>query len=103
MPEARKKIILILVLTIFFAAGFIYILVLNLHLRRSISDLKKVKEIEFKEQLGRERESIQKDMSEKYSVDTASFEALAKRLEIENKRTKEIEAKVKKATQDRKK
>ena len=97
-----KKRILILVASILFTAGLIYALALNIQLRKSVTELKKKKEIEFKEQLGKEKESIQKDLEAKYSVNIASFEALAKRLEIENKRTKEIEARLKKAPRDKK-
>ena len=95
LPGSRKKIILILAVIIF-TGGFIYVFATNLQLRKSVADLKKEKEIEFKQQLGRERDLIQKDLDEKYSVNTASFEALAKRLEIETRRTKEIEGRLKK-------
>lgn len=95
----NKKIILIICAGFFFTVGFIYILELNLQLRKSITVIKNKNEAAFREQLSREKETLQKDLDERYSVDTSTFEALAKRLEIENKRTKEMEGRIKKITE----
>ncbi len=78
---------------------FAYILVSNLSLKGVFRDLEKKKEAELKSKIVQERELIRRDLDEKYRADLVSFEAMAKRLEIEKKRMKELEQKLEKKEQ----
>lgn len=52
------------------------------------------KDMELSKKLAQEREFIKKDLNEKYQADLVSFQAMSKRLEIEKKKSQELEKKV---------
>lgn len=96
----KKITILILITLILLLAGiFTYILVINLSLKGVLRDLEHRKETELKSKIAQERELIRRDLDEKYRADLVSFEVMAKRLEIEKKRMKELEQKLEKKEQ----
>jgi flagellar motility protein MotE (MotC chaperone) len=93
----KKISLFILIIVIFLLAGlFASFLVTNLSLRTALGDLENKKEAELKSKIAQERELIRKDLDEKYRADLVSFEAMAKRLEIEKKRLKDLEEKMQK-------
>ncbi len=53
-------------------------------------------EQEFSQKLSVEREKIKRDLDEKYRADMVSYEAMAKRLQLEKEKVKELEEKAKK-------
>lgn len=53
------------------------------------------KDVEMKKRLNAARAEISKDLDEKYRADMVSYQAMAKRLEIEKKKAKELEGKLK--------
>jgi REP element-mobilizing transposase RayT len=54
------------------------------------------KEIELSTKLAQDREFIKKDLDEKYRADLVSYEAMAKRLEIEKSKVKNLESAINK-------
>lgn len=52
-------------------------------------------EREFSQKLSVEREKIKRDLDEKYRADMVSYEAMAKRLQLEKEKVKELEEKAK--------
>ncbi len=82
----RHKIILCVTAFVFcIALG--YLALANLILKTSIDK----REVKFQKQLESEKEKIMKDLEEKYRADIVSYRAMAKRLEIEKKKTKEMQ------------
>lgn len=61
------------------------------------------KESEFIERLGEEKRKLRQDLDEKYRADTVSYQAMQKRLELEKKKTKEMEEKAKGMAEDKNK
>lgn len=53
------------------------------------------KDIELSTKVKEERQKVHKDLEEKYQADRVSYEAMAKRLEIERKKIRELEEKIK--------
>jgi REP element-mobilizing transposase RayT len=51
-----------------------------------IMEMLRIKQSEYQDKLEEQKESIRKDLNEKYSADRVSYEAMAKRLEIEKKK-----------------
>ena len=80
--------ILLLVSCLYFAAA-------NIQLKKSIKEISNLATEEFKLKLAKERDTIQKALDEKYRADKVSYEAMAKRLELEKKKVKELEEKLK--------
>lgn len=90
----RRLILYILGIMVFLFLGFlVYILMINLSLKRALRDFENRKEAELKSKIAQERESIRRDLDEKYRADLVSFEVMKKRLEIEKERTKELQEK----------
>jgi len=61
------------------------------------TDLKKElakKDAEINTMMAKEKEQVRKDLDEKYRADKVSYEAMYKRLEIEKKKVRELEGKV---------
>jgi len=67
----------------------------NKQLKDKFHNLSHEKEMEYSDKLSQERTNIKKDLEEKHRADMVSFEAMAKRLEIEKKRVREVEEKLK--------
>jgi len=87
--------VMILVLGGLLIAGSIYILVTNQDLSRRIAQTRRNQEKAFKEQLVQERFLISHDLDKKYQSDVISFAAMAKRMEAERQRARELEEKLK--------
>lgn len=93
----RKKGVLALgIIASILCALNVYFYLNNLTLKKTIEGLGKEKETELSSRLAQERVLIRKDLDEKYRADLVSFAAMHKRLEIEKKRMKELEEKLKK-------
>jgi putative transposase len=90
--ELRRKIITasgILVLALAIITFFLY--VRNIRLKQSFDIKLKEQEARAKELIEQEKEEVFRGLDEKYRADMVSFEAATKRLEIEQKKTKELE------------
>ncbi len=75
-------------------AGFAALLIKeNIKTKLKLKEENQQKELEFSKRLAEERIFINKDLQEKYKADMVSFDALAKRLEIEKKKARELENK----------
>jgi hypothetical protein len=93
----RKKGVLLLgIIASFLCALNLYLFLNNLNLKKNINELDKRKEKEFKKKLAEERALLGKDLDEKHKSELVSFEATYKSLNIEKKRTKSLEEKLKK-------
>jgi len=86
---------LFLAIAIFFFVLNFYLFLLNFKFKKEILEIDKKKEEEFSKRILKEREFIKKDLDEKYRADMVSFEAMARRLEIEKKRVREVEEELK--------
>ena len=84
------NLILILGMLLFFGLT-LYLYIGNLSLKNSLSELDTSKEKEFQERLKRERGFINKDLEERYRADIISYQAMARRLELEKKKIKELQ------------
>lgn len=88
----------------FVLTGAVAILILgvfNFYLYGKTLDLKKnfkqaleKKEVELNTQITQEKQKAYKDLEEKYQADRVSYEAMAKRLELEKQKIKKLEGKV---------
>jgi len=65
----------------------VYFLIINSDLKRILQK----SEEDFKKQLSMEQEKIRKDSEEKYRADMVSYQAMAKRIELEKNKTKEMQ------------
>jgi len=54
----------------------------------------KKNQLELEKHIAREKELIRKDLEEKYAADIVSYNAMAKRLELEKQKAKELEGKL---------
>jgi len=81
-----KKVILILLGIVLIGAN-VYFLIINSDLKRILQK----SEEDFKKQLSMEQEKIRKDSEEKYRADMVSYQAMAKRIELEKNKTKEMQ------------
>ncbi len=93
--ELRRKIIMasgVLVLALAVITLFLY--VRNVRLKQSFDMELKEQDARAKELIRKEKEEVFRDLDEKYRADTVSFEAATRRLELERKRTRELEDKL---------
>jgi putative transposase len=93
--ELRRKIIMasgVLVLALAVITLFLY--VRNVRLKQSFDIELKEQDARAKELIRKEKEEVFRDLDEKYRADMVSFEAATRRLELERKRTKELEDKL---------
>jgi len=86
-----RKPILIAIVSLSILCGFL--LKENIQLKKSFDGLDQRKEQEFASKLAKEKQFIRQDLEEKYAADIVSYNAMAKRLEIEKKKVKELEEK----------
>jgi len=89
----RNKILLAVVAVL--AVFAVYSLITINRLNTKLSRLNAEKEKEIGARLNKEREVIRKDIQEKYNADMVSYEAMAKRLEIEKNKALELEEQLK--------
>jgi len=95
--EGRKKQKLILAASMVIVILGIfssYLFVAAKGMKTKLKDELKHKEIELTTKLNQDKEFIRKDLDEKYRADQVSYKAMAKRLEIEKNKVKELEEKV---------
>jgi len=91
-----KTIILAVVISL--VSVFFCILIFIFQVKKSILNSESMAIDLYKVKLSQERqEEIRRDFDQKYPLDTSSFQALAKRIQIEKKLTLEIETKLKQA------
>lgn len=81
--------IVVVILGLFMA----HVYVKNLGLKNKLNTVVAQKNQEFVHKLDQEKEFIKKDLQEKYNADKVSYEVMAKRLEIEKRKVKELEQK----------
>ncbi len=86
-----KAPIIIAIVSLVIICGFL--LKGNIQLNKSLNELDQRKDQEFTLKLDKEKEFIRQDLEEKYAADIVSYNAMAKRLEIEKKKVKELEEK----------
>ena len=77
------------------AAVTFYFYRVNLSFRERFSRALENKKMEFREQLSKQRDFVKKDLEEKYRADIVSYQAMEKRLQIEQKKTDELNRKLK--------
>ncbi len=92
----RKGALVLAVIIVLLCALNLTFYFINLSLKNTIANLDNNKEKEFKDRLAKERALIREDLDEKYRADMVSFEAMYKRLEIEKKKMKELQERLKK-------
>lgn len=80
----------IAVLTVFCVFFFAH----SLNLKKLFFTELQKKETEISSRLAKERKAIVKDLQEKHSADMVSYDAMAKRVELEKKRAQELESKL---------
>ncbi len=73
-----------------------YLGISNFSLRYSLESIKNNRNQDFNALLQKERQAIIKDVEEKYKADMVSFEVLAKRMQIEKQKNKELQDKLEK-------
>jgi len=88
----KKKMVIIGSVSIFVV--FIYCFATIASLKSSIrkADITKKQELDLK--VSQEKELIKKDFEERYRADRVSYKAMAKRLEMEKQKAKDLEVKV---------
>ena len=96
-----KKAIAFLIVAIFlFCATSLWLFKNNLDLRKSLKEIAKKQEIEVMNEInlktGELRKDITRDSEEKYRADMVSYRVMAARLEMQNKKQKELEGKLNK-------
>lgn len=82
---------LVVGILIVLAAGCLFFFMSNLVLKQALSQIKDSRESELRTVLQQERKAILRDVEEKHKADMVSFEALAKRMEIERQRNKQLQ------------
>jgi signal transduction histidine kinase len=85
-----KKNILLGAGILVLAVGVVWVFGRNLKLERELNHLSRVKEAELNQRVKLEQEKIRKQLDQEYHTDQISYEAVAKRLEIEKQRVKEL-------------
>jgi len=92
--EKKTKIILI-VIAVLLGISSISFLKSNLSLRAKLREAAVKQEVEIKEQVVSRtkevRKAIKRDLEEKHRADQVSYRAMAKRLELEAEKRKELE------------
>ena len=97
----RMTTLVPLCLIVLLVTGAVYLGINNLYLRQVLNRLETRKEQDLKALLLKERQTIIKDVGEKYKADMVSFEALAKRMQIERQKTKDLEEKLRKLKENK--
>lgn len=82
-----SKNMILIFLGVLFIGTSVYFLKVNSDLKQGL----KKSEIEFKKQLSTGQDMVRKDLEEKYRADMVSYQAMAKRLELEKKKAKEMQ------------
>lgn len=88
----RKNIILIIIGVLLGISLFLLITTLNL--KKSLQDLSKEQQVEFRKQLDAEKEELKRNLEEKHRADKISYQAMMKRLELEKKKAKEMQKEI---------
>ena len=90
---AKNKIWLV-ALALFAGLAASALITIN-RLNTKLTRLNVEKEKDFESRLNKEKEIIREDMQEKYQADMVSYEAMAKRLELEKNKALELEGQLK--------
>ena len=80
----------------------IFLLVAHQMVRYKLVNFDKIKEDELEKRLVVELQNIKKDLEEKHHADIVSYQAMAKRLELEKSKLKVAESNIKELTEDKK-
>ena len=79
----------------FLFAASIYLANVNSNLKMSIQDFSAKNETELKKLIEDERKKVKDDVEELHRSDMVSYQAMAKRLEIEKSKAREMQEKLK--------
>ena len=94
-PEPDKKLVLAGSLAVFvFGIMAVFLYMSNLGLKDEYQTTLQVKERESRESIKEAKKKLKQDLTERYAADMVSYQAMAKRSEIEKKRIAELEAKI---------
>lgn len=92
-----KKSAIVIVSAVIILCGFsVYLITYNIELKRRFRRLDEIKKAEAGQRLSNDRLLINTELEEKYRRERIAYEAMAKQLEMEKKRVKELEQKDKK-------
>lgn len=80
-----------------------YLLFANVDMRNAMRQLAVLKEKELLLKIDQARKDISASFDERYKADKVSYEAMAKRLELEKKKVSELEEKLKSSSKSVKK
>ena len=98
----KNHIVLICVCAVFLLIN-ISLIIAHQGVKHKLANLDEIKEQELEKRLVVERKNIQKDLEEKHQADIVSYQAMAKRLEIEKAKVKAAESNIKEIAKDKKK
>ena len=91
MKKNAISIIIIMALLLLSA----YLIFANVDMRNALKQLDALQEKELLVKIEQARKDIEKSFDERYRADKVSYEAMAKRLELEKKKVSELEQKLK--------
>jgi len=97
MNDNKPFILLFALILILICAMCAYFVFVNMDLKNQVVNIDSVKQKEFSIKLEKNRESIAKDIEEKYHADMVSYEAMFKRFEVEKQRVVDLKNKLKQA------
>lgn len=91
----NKKTVLIAIISLFFIINMV-LLRSNLSLKRLIKEGKAEFEQRLKSECQNIRGEVKKDLEEKYRADIVSYQAMAKKVELEKSKMRELEEELEK-------
>lgn len=95
--KRKTTILLICIVGVLFSLS-VMLVIFNVHLRSSLKEIERTKEQEIANQvnlMAKEiKDTTREDLEEKYKADMVSYRAAIKRLELEEKKRKELEEKL---------
>lgn len=91
-----RKITTLLIISVILLSGLCgYLIITSLEYKGILVKTDAKNKRQFDRKIERERKLIRKDLEEKYAADIVSYNAMAKRLEAEKKKAKDLEEKMK--------
>jgi len=94
-PKSNKKLVLVGSVVIFILGIFsVYLYARTSGLKTDLKTELEKKDAEINTMMVKEKDKVRKDLDEKYRADKISYEAMYKRLEIEKKKVKDLEGKL---------
>ena len=94
-PNVKTILTLLIALVVLLCCLCAYFMVSSIAREHTLVIMDKKNQQELERTIAREKELIRKDLEEKYAADIVSYDAMAKRLELEKQKARELEAKLK--------